>query len=45
MMIGDRSQDMIAGKQTGCPCIGVLWGYGTRKELLDAGADKLVETP
>lgn len=44
-MVGDRSFDMIAGKALNCFCIGVLWGYGSRDELLDSGADVLVEAP
>ncbi|NNF98628.1 MAG: HAD-IA family hydrolase [Desulfobacteraceae bacterium] len=44
-MIGDRYLDMEAGKAAHCRCIGVLWGYGGRKELLDAGADALCNSP
>jgi len=42
VMIGDRSQDMIAARANDVAGIGVLWGYGTREELLDAGAQCLV---
>jgi len=45
IMVGDRSYDVIAGKATHCFCIGVLWGYGSRKELLDSGADVLLNKP
>lgn len=44
-MVGDRSFDMIAGKALNCFCIGALWGYGSRDELLNSGADVLVEAP
>ncbi len=44
-MVGDRKYDMEAARATGLRAIGVLWGYGTREELEDAGADVLVATP
>jgi phosphoglycolate phosphatase len=45
VMIGDREHDIIGAKKNGLRTIGVLWGYGSTKELLDAGADGVVETP
>ena len=45
IMVGDRHQDMQAGQQTGFYCVGALWGFGSREELLDNGADCLIETP
>jgi phosphoglycolate phosphatase len=39
IMIGDRRHDMQAGKACHCFCIGVLWGYGTKEELMASGAD------
>jgi phosphoglycolate phosphatase len=44
-MIGDRSQDMIAARANNVAALGVLWGYGTRAELLGAGAQALVTRP
>lgn len=44
-MIGDRSHDMLAGQRVSATCIGVLWGYGTRKELVNSGASKLANKP
>ncbi len=44
-MVGDRSFDMIAGKALNCFCIGALWGYGSHDELLNSGADILLEAP
>lgn len=45
VMIGDREQD-IKGALANCVFpIGVLWGYGTREELTQAGASALCETP
>ena len=44
-MIGDRGVDMSAAKLHGLRGLGALWGYGSRSELLDAGAQELVESP
>ena len=30
---------------TGCASIGVTYGYGTREELVENGADDLADTP
>lgn len=45
VMIGDRSNDIVGAKENGLESIGVLYGYGSREELLDAGADYLAKTP
>jgi phosphoglycolate phosphatase len=45
VMIGDRAADMQAAKASGLRSIGVLWGYGSEQELIDAGADALCATP
>lgn len=37
VMIGDRSHDVIGAKKNGLDCIGVLYGYGDRQELEEAG--------
>ena len=44
-MIGDRMHDVAGAKQNKLQCIGVLYGFGSREELLAAGADMLAETP
>ncbi len=44
-MVGDRKHDMHAARYHGMQAIGVLWGYGSEEELLEAGAEMLVETP
>jgi phosphoglycolate phosphatase len=41
IMVGDRSFDMIAGREVGARCIGALWGFGTDRELRESGADLL----
>lgn len=45
VMVGDRLYDVAGAKEHGLPCIGVLYGYGSREELLKAGAAALAETP
>ena len=43
VMIGDRKHDIIGAKKTGLDSVGVLWGYGDRRELTAAGADMIFE--
>ena len=38
VMIGDREHDMIGAKKNQISSIGVLFGYGSREELKEAGA-------
>jgi phosphoglycolate phosphatase len=45
VMIGDRAADVRAARANGVRSIGVLWGYGSADELLDAGVDILCKTP
>ena len=40
-MVGDRGTDMSGAKKLGITAIGVLFGYGSREELLQGGADFL----
>jgi phosphoglycolate phosphatase len=44
IMIGDREHDIIGAKTVGIKSIGVLFGYGDRNELENAGADFIAET-
>jgi len=44
VMVGDREHDVLGAKATGLASIGVLYGYGDRDELQQAGADVLVQT-
>jgi phosphoglycolate phosphatase len=45
VMVGDRRYDMEAAKKLGLLAIGALYGYGTREELDEAGADYIAEKP
>ena len=44
VMIGDREHDVLGARREGLDCIGVLYGFGSREELLGAGAIALAET-
>ena len=41
VMVGDRKHDVLGAAENGLPCIGVLYGYGSRAELVEAGAAAL----
>lgn len=43
-MIGDRSHDVVGARVNNVRALGALWGYGTRAELVDAGADRVYES-
>ena len=45
VMIGDRSHDIVGARKNGIDGIGVLYGYGSREELIEAGAKHLCATP
>lgn len=36
---------MIGGKSVGIATLGVLWGFGNKKELTDNGADFISDSP
>ena len=44
IMIGDRCYDVEGAHSFGLPCVGVLYGYGSREEMEEAGADYITET-
>ena len=41
VMIGDRKHDVLGAKEVGMDSIGVLYGYGSREELEEAGASRI----
>ena len=45
VMIGDRENDMEAASLLGTESIGVLYGYGSKEELANAGAKVFADTP
>lgn len=45
LMIGDREYDISGAKHFGMDSVGVTYGYGSRRELEEAGATYLAEKP
>lgn len=43
--VGDSDVDLQTARNSGLPCISVLWGFRTRGELAAAGACVFAETP
>lgn len=44
VMVGDRKHDILGAKEVGIDSVGVLFGYGDREELEQAGATYIAET-
>jgi len=44
VMVGDTVVDIHAAKRAGAQAVGVLCGFGERQELIDAGADLILDT-
>ena len=45
LMVGDREHDMFGAKKNNVAAMGVTYGYGSEGELLNAGADVIVNRP
>jgi phosphoglycolate phosphatase len=45
LMIGDRSHDIVGARNNSLRALGVLYGYGSRDELIEAGAHGLCGAP
>ena len=45
VMIGDRAVDVRGARANSVRSVGVLWGYGSERELVEAGADRLCVAP
>jgi len=45
LYIGDTAVDMQTAQNAGITKIGVLWGFRTKKELEEAGADYIINQP
>ena len=45
VMVGDREHDVDGARKEGLPCIGVLYGFGSREELEKAGAERIISRP
>ncbi len=42
-LVGDHPFDMVAGRRAGTRCAGVLTGFGSREQLIDAGAEAVFD--
>ena len=45
LMVGDRRDDVVGAARCNMDCIGVEWGFGTREELVTAGAMQVISKP
>lgn len=45
LYVGDSNVDAATAQNAGLPCCGVLWGFRTKEELLEAGAKYLAAVP
>jgi phosphoglycolate phosphatase len=45
LMVGDRSYDIVGARNNGMRALGVLYGFGSRDELTQAGAHGLCAEP
>lgn len=45
LFVGDSDVDILTGKNGGLATCGVLWGFRSRQELEQAGADYIIEAP
>lgn len=43
--IGDSEVDIMTAKNSGMPCVSVLWGFRTREFLLAHGAERFISSP
>lgn len=45
LMVGDREYDILGAKHFGMDSAGAAYGYGSREELREAGADYIIDCP
>jgi phosphoglycolate phosphatase len=45
LYVGDTAVDMTCARSAGMHPIGALWGFRTREELLESGAETLLANP
>ena len=43
LVVGDMPVDILMGKGAGCTTCGVTYGNATREELVEAGADNIID--
>ena len=45
LMVGDRRDDVVGAQKCNMNCVGVEWGFGTKEELVAAGAIQVIQEP
>ena len=45
VMVGDTKFDVLGAAEHGIPTIGITWGYGEKKDMVNAGAIAIAHTP
>lgn len=45
ILIGDRLYDVVGAHEAGIKCAGILWGFGSKEEFHQCGADWIFDTP
>ena len=45
LYLGDTAVDMKTAVSAGMFPVGVLWGFRSRKELIEGGAEKIIDGP
>lgn len=45
LYVGDSEVDVLTGKNARVKTVSVLWGFRTERELMEAGAETLIESP
>lgn len=39
ILVGDRKYDVLGAHEAGIKCMGILWGFGSKQEFEESGAD------
>ena len=42
--IGDTEVDLATARNAGMACVAVTWGFRSREQLIEAGAERIADT-